>query len=91
MRCVWELGVQYLIVLGLPYEMFPLAKTLYVFFCCGAEMCVGVGGVMTICGSRFLPWNEGLFFPPVFPCRPPSSTLIVREFWEGEVLNVMAM
>lgn len=52
---------------------------------------MGVGGVMTICGSRFLPWNEGFFFPPVFPCRPPSSTLIVREFWEGEVLNVMAM
>lgn len=44
MRCVWELGVQYLIVLRLPYEMFPLAKTLYVFFCCGAEVCVGVGG-----------------------------------------------
>lgn len=36
--------MQYLIVLRLPYEMFPLAKTLYVFFCCGAEVCVGVGG-----------------------------------------------
>lgn len=50
----------------------------------------GVGAVMTICGSRFLPWNEG---PLLSSYLPVSSTLVqtcCSETGGGGVLNGIA-